>query len=91
MSVTYFNNMFIVPAFGKILCEVQQKYSAIKSPLYSTLGNRKPLKVSTVKGFNLFLVPTKGAIVNTELYRIDEEEAIKYSDTLLRTIKKWNP
>ena len=33
----------------------------------------------------------KGAIVNTELYRIDEEEAIKYSSTLLRTIKKWNP
>ena len=33
----------------------------------------------------------KGAIVNTELYRIDEEEPIKYSDTLLRTIKKWNP
>ena len=60
MSVTYFNNMFIVPAFGKILCEVQQRYSAIKSPLYSTLRNKKPLKVKAVKGFNLFLVPTKG-------------------------------
>ena len=33
----------------------------------------------------------KEAIVNMELYRIDKEEAIKYSDTLLRTIKKWNP
>ena len=33
----------------------------------------------------------RGAIVNTELSRIDEEEAIMYSNTLLRTIKKWNP
>ena len=32
----------------------------------------------------------RGAIVNTELYRIGEEKGIMYSNTLLRTIKKWN-
>jgi hypothetical protein len=56
--------------------------------LFTDLGEKEFIMLMIVfdKNPQIFAF-FKAAIVNTELYRIDEEEAIKYSNTLLENIK----